>query len=65
VDKALINLLSDPNVSKEISCALLDLVAFFDKENKPLPDAISQAAKGCALENFSGDLNQPLPGIAL
>ena len=52
-------------ISPEIHCALMDLVAFFDKGTKEFPLAVFDAAKRCALENFEGDLSQPLPAICL
>ncbi|ORX39339.1 hypothetical protein BD324DRAFT_577344 [Kockovaella imperatae] len=65
VDTTLVSLLSDPVQTQEIACVFLDLVAFFDKERKPLPQAILDAAKGSALKGFGGDLENPLPAICV
>ncbi|KAK4689267.1 hypothetical protein P7C73_g843, partial [Tremellales sp. Uapishka_1] len=65
IDDALIQLFSDTTLSQDIGKELLNLLAFFDKEGMKVPDSVLEAAKICALSNFKGDLNQPLPGIVL
>ena len=55
VDNALVRLLEDTTVSRDILCLLLELVVFFDKEERELPVAILNAAKQCALETFKMD----------
>lgn len=58
-------LFSLPHISQEIKLTFLDLLSFFDKEKRSLSDEIHAAAKTCALTNFGGDLNQPIPAIVL
>lgn len=65
MDNALVQLLSDPTLNKDIPCVLLELVAFFDKEARELPSKILDAAKTCALGFFKGELDQPVPAITL
>ena len=65
MDDVLVRLLSDPTLSKDILCVLLELVAFFDKEARELPSKIQDAAKACALGFFKGELDQPVPAITL
>jgi len=65
VDNALVRLLRDTSLNKDILCVLLELVAFFDKEARELPQVVLDAAKTCALHSFAGDVREPLPAIAL
>lgn len=65
VDAALVRLLSDSSVSRDILTVFLDLVAFFNKEKKHFPHAVLDAAKRCALTKFKGELHQSVPGIVL
>ncbi|TYJ58649.1 hypothetical protein B9479_000485 [Cryptococcus floricola] len=66
VDRALIDLLSDRSISRDILVVILDLLAFCSKERKsPLSHGVQEAARACAFESFRGALNQPLPGVIL
>ena len=65
VDAALVRLLSDSSVSRDILTVFLDLVAFFNKEKKHFPLPVLNAAKKCALTKFKGELHQNVPGIVL
>ncbi|WVQ82636.1 hypothetical protein IAT38_004768 [Cryptococcus sp. DSM 104549] len=65
VDNALVSLLSDSSVGKDIVIVILDLLAFFHKDKKNFSPAVHHAAKACALSQFQGALNQPLPGVIL
>nr|ODO02215.1 phosphatidylinositol 3-kinase [Cryptococcus depauperatus CBS 7855] len=65
VDKKLVSLLSDANLSEDVVVAILNLLAFCSKEKVNFSPSLQEAAKTCALKNFQGALNQPLPGIIL
>jgi FKBP12-rapamycin complex-associated protein len=65
VDAALVRLLSDSSVARDILTVFLDLIAFFNKEKKQFPKAVLEAAKRCALTKFKGELHQSVPGIVL
>ncbi|KIR57890.1 hypothetical protein I314_06396 [Cryptococcus bacillisporus CA1873] len=66
VDEAIISLLSDKTVGKNIFITFLDLLAFCTKDTTPyfIPK-VFEAAKMCALQCFHGGLNQTLPGVIL
>ena len=65
VDAALIRILTDSTVPRDVLTVFLDLVAFFTKEKRQLPAVVNETAKRCALSNFLGDLHQGVPGIVL
>ncbi|ODN80500.1 hypothetical protein L202_02731 [Cryptococcus amylolentus CBS 6039] len=66
VDRALIDLLSDRSISRDILVVILDLLAFCSKERKSsLSHGVQEAARACAFESFRGALNQLLPGVIL
>ncbi|KAE8538261.1 hypothetical protein D1P53_005601 [Cryptococcus gattii VGV] len=66
VDEAIISLLSDKTVSKNIFITFLDLLAFCTKDTTPyFSPKVFEAAKMCALQCFHGGLNQTLPGVIL
>jgi FKBP12-rapamycin complex-associated protein len=60
-----VEIFSLPVISNEIKLTSLDLLAFLEKEKKLLADEIRSAAKTCALLDFQGDLNRPIPAIVL
>ncbi|WWD22809.1 hypothetical protein CI109_107303 [Kwoniella shandongensis] len=65
VDDQLVSLLSDNEISKDIAVAILDLLAFFDKNKVQVSPKVLDMARSSALTHFQGALNQPLPGIVL
>jgi len=65
VDNALVSILTDGGVSREIHLVLLELVAMFSKEKRDFPANVTDAAKTCALTAFSGDLDEPVPAMTL
>ncbi|KAK8844641.1 hypothetical protein IAR55_006488 [Kwoniella newhampshirensis] len=65
VDDTLASILSDNSISKDITVALLNLLAFFDKNRQKLQPKVLEAARCSALNHFDGALNQSLPGIVL
>lgn len=65
VDQALVRLLEDELITKDIKLTFLELLALFGKEKKPIPTSVAAAAAKCALSHFSGELNDPTPAIVL
>lgn len=66
VDEAIVSLLSDKTVNKEILIMFLDLLAFCTKDTTAyFSPKVFEAAKMCALQCFHGGLNQTLPGVIL
>jgi FKBP12-rapamycin complex-associated protein len=65
VDQAIIKIFKEPGISKEIKLTFLELLALLNKEKKPIGEPIQEAAAHCALGSFAGDLNEPIPAIAL
>lgn len=65
VDDALAAILTDESVTRDILCVLLELVAFFNKEERDFPPNVIEAARDCALRAFQGDLDEPVPALTL
>lgn len=65
VDQAIIKIFEGPNISKEIKLTFLELLALLSKEKKPIGQPVQDAAAKCALGSLDGDLNDPIPAIAL
>ncbi|RSH90651.1 hypothetical protein EHS25_001256 [Saitozyma podzolica] len=67
VDEAIISLLSDGSVNRDISLCFLELIAFLHKEKQEVSPEMYDAAKRCAMVQYvgNGDLEAPIPAVIL
>lgn len=67
VDEAIISLLSDGSVNRDISLCFLELIAFLHKEKQEVSPEMYEAAKRCAMVQYvgNGDLEAPIPAVIL
>lgn len=65
MDQAIVKIFEEPSMNKDIKLTFLELLAFLNKEKKHVGQSVQAAAAKCALGSFAGDLNDPVPAIAL